>query len=86
LGGDEFLVFLSGLQGEEDARRAAEKIRAAVAEPFWLEGQQLHVTASIGVSRAREGDSTDALILDADEAMYAAKRAGGNRVSEAPGA
>ncbi|TFW01543.1 EAL domain-containing protein [Oxalobacteraceae bacterium OM1] len=80
LGGDEFTVILTDLRGHPHVERAAQKIIASLAEPFQLHGEVAHVTASIGIT-LYPGDATEpeALIRNADQAMYAAKHAGRNR-------
>jgi diguanylate cyclase (GGDEF)-like protein/PAS domain S-box-containing protein len=79
-GGDEFLVFCEELQDEDEALVVAERIRAALHEPFTLGDAEVHVTASVGVALQR-GDLTTAhdLIRDADAAMYRAKELGRDR-------
>ncbi|MFB6240580.1 MAG: diguanylate cyclase domain-containing protein, partial [Gemmatimonadota bacterium] len=80
IGGDEFAVLLEGLEGEEDARAAVERIQAALEEPFWVDGTELPGTASIGLAYSREGSTVDDLLRESDVAMYRAKkRGGGNR-------
>ena len=79
LGGDEFAIVLSNLSSAQDASLVAQKIMANFNEPFKLEGAEVFVTASIGITLYPE-DSTeqDALIKNADAAMYKAKEAGRN--------
>ncbi len=79
LGGDEFAIVLSNLSSAQDASLVAQKIVANFNEPFRLEGAEIFVTASIGITLYPE-DSTeqDALIKNADTAMYKAKEAGRN--------
>ena len=76
-GGEEFLVMLSGT-GESEAVAVAQRICDRVrSEPFAAG----HVTASIGVAEyPAHGDTSDAVIGRADEALYRAKRAGRDRV------
>ncbi len=79
-GGDEFVVLCENLNSEQNAIRVAERIAAALAPPFVLEGTELRVTASIGIAVTNAGQSTrDALIRDADTAMHHAKARGGDR-------
>ncbi|MDO9636519.1 MAG: GGDEF domain-containing protein [Thiobacillus sp.] len=81
VGDDEFLVLLNGIDQPERALTVAEKIRAALDRPFDLVGQQVHVSSSIGVAFYPEhGRDYKQLIRYADEAMYDAKKRGGNRV------
>ena len=59
---------------------AAEKIRTALEQPFEWDGQQIRISASIGVATCPgHGNDDLQLVHGADEAMYAAKQAGGNR-------
>lgn len=82
-GGDEFLVLLHDPESESDALRVLERLRAAVAEPILYAGSQLQVTASVGVALldAAEEADFDALVRQADAAMYQVKRAGRNAVT-----
>ncbi|WP_237763388.1 diguanylate cyclase domain-containing protein [Thiobacillus denitrificans] len=81
VGGDEFLVLLNGITLPEQALSIAEKIRVALGHPFELAGHKVHISPSIGVALYPEhGDDYKQLIRYADEAMYAAKKSGGNRV------
>jgi diguanylate cyclase (GGDEF)-like protein len=79
LGGDEFMVTLSKVAGTREAARVASKIIEAVAQPYDLEGQNARVTTSVGLALYPEhGDSADALMQNADAALYLAKEAGKN--------
>jgi diguanylate cyclase (GGDEF)-like protein/PAS domain S-box-containing protein len=79
VGGDEFVVALSDIGTRERAEEVAERVLAALAEPFELEGQRAHISASIGISLFPEdGDSPRALFQAADTAMYGAKKDGRN--------
>jgi len=87
LGGDEFAVLLPGLD-DDGARAAAQRLLAAFADPFLVEGLALDVGASLGVAVARgpgddataaeaeTGGDVDGLLRRADVAMYAAKELG----------
>ena len=78
-GGDEFLVVLPDLEGEQGPVPVAEKLLATICEPMELEGQSISVSPSIGISVfPRDGDSADMLIRNADAAMYLAKERGRN--------
>jgi diguanylate cyclase (GGDEF)-like protein len=79
IGGDEFLVLLDDVHHTDDCLAVAERMRLALAQSFLLAGKPLHVTASIGVVLYPEHGEQHQLIANADAAMYAAKRAGGNR-------
>ena len=78
-GGEEFIVVLDGAPGREPAA-IAEALRAAVAAaPVPFEGATIPVTVSIGLATAFAGDGIDALLAEADAALYRAKHAGRNR-------
>jgi diguanylate cyclase (GGDEF)-like protein/PAS domain S-box-containing protein len=79
VGGDEFQVVVCNVGGATGAARIAEKLMHALGQPFTLEGQELHVTASLGVSLfPRDGDSGELLLKYADIALYEAKGEGRN--------
>jgi diguanylate cyclase (GGDEF)-like protein/PAS domain S-box-containing protein len=79
-GGDEFVVLAEDLSGETDAVRVAEQVMAALAAPVRVGGQDLHITVSVGIAVGRPGrDTAEALVRDADAAMYRAKSGGRNR-------
>ena len=80
IGGDEFMVVLYGVLGLDEAVRVAEKVRSAVAAPMPTDAGDLVVTVSIGVTLVRPDETGDDLVARADAAMYAAKRAGRDRV------
>jgi diguanylate cyclase (GGDEF)-like protein/PAS domain S-box-containing protein len=76
-GGDEFLVVLPELEGAQASVPVAEKLLAAVTEPVTLDGHEVSVSPSIGISVfPRDGATADALIKNADAAMYLAKERG----------
>jgi diguanylate cyclase (GGDEF)-like protein len=77
LGGDEFTVLLQDVGTAADAARIAEKVLDALRAPFRLDGHELFVTGSAGVSLFPEDGSTaETLIKHADTAMYRAKEQG----------
>lgn len=79
-GGEEFIAILDGVPGREPAS-VAEAMRAALAAaPVLFEGTSIPVTVSIGVATAFAADGIDALLAEADAALYRAKGAGRNRV------
>ncbi|ALK97681.1 hypothetical protein AB595_24925 [Massilia sp. WF1] len=79
LGGDEFAVVLPYLASNTDATHIAGRIIEALAQPFHLQGQQLFVSASIGIASYPEnGASAEQLLKSADTAMYGAKNGGRN--------
>ena len=76
-GGDEFVVLLSEMAQPEDAAISARRLLQAVAEPHLIDGHDLHVTSSIGVSVfPDDGHDAETLIQNADTAMYQAKENG----------
>jgi diguanylate cyclase (GGDEF)-like protein/PAS domain S-box-containing protein len=80
VGGDEFIVLLSRIETAADAGRAAEKLIAAVSEPYHIEQHELIVTASVGISIYPDsGKDASSLMRNADAAMYLAKAHGRNR-------
>ncbi len=82
LAGDEFTVLLEGLHDTGSAYVAAAKIIEAVSRPVAVDGGQARVGASIGLAlfAPNGGASPEALIKEADERMYQAKRAGKGRI------
>jgi diguanylate cyclase (GGDEF)-like protein len=75
-GGDEFAVLIEEVDTELDATRVAERIHAALKEPFVLRGRDHYVTATVGIAIGGGGVDPEALIRDADAAMYRAKERG----------
>jgi diguanylate cyclase (GGDEF)-like protein/PAS domain S-box-containing protein len=79
LGGDEFVVLVLEDAQAEHAANTAEKIVNALAAPHHLASHELHITTSIGISVfPADGDDADALVKNADAAMYHAKKKGKN--------
>jgi predicted signal transduction protein with EAL and GGDEF domain/DNA-binding response OmpR family regulator len=80
VGGDEFIVVLSGQPGDAIAAQAAERILAALAAPFLQGSYELVVTPSIGIALFPEhGSDAQNLLKNADGAMYEAKSSGRNQ-------
>ena len=78
-GGDEFVVLLPEIADEEDVYAVAQKLLNAIAQSFMLDGHELHVSASIGVSfYPNDGADAETLMKNADVAMYRAKEMGRN--------
>ena len=76
-GGDEFVVVLAELQQAEEAAKGAQKIIAALTKPHALEGHELHITVSIGISvYPDDGEDAETLLTRADMALYHAKDKG----------
>ena len=79
MGGDEFTVLLTELADSRDALRVAEKLLASFEKPFPIEGRDLFLTCSIGISLyPRDGQDAVTLQRKADTAMYRAKSRGKN--------
>jgi diguanylate cyclase (GGDEF)-like protein/PAS domain S-box-containing protein len=79
VGGDEFLIVLSGIRDASDAAATAERLISAMTAEFLVEGHSLHVSCSIGVSIfPKHGTDCETLIKNADAAMYGAKDSGRN--------
>jgi diguanylate cyclase (GGDEF)-like protein/PAS domain S-box-containing protein len=80
IGGDEFALILTGAAKRAAVAQVLEKVRAANARPVRYAGRPIPVSLSIGAALyPRDARSEKTLHKRADEAMYAAKRAGGNR-------
>ena len=79
-GGDEFVVVISDVQADSDCKLVAEKALRSLAAQFRLEDREMALRASIGISifPTDAGDG-DALLRNADAAMYRAKQLGGNQ-------
>lgn len=78
-GGDEFMVGLLELADRQDAERVASKLMEAVKPPVDVEGHTVSTTVTIGISvYPDDGRNLEALIKNADKAMYKAKKAGTN--------
>ena len=77
VGGDEFVMLLEDLAAPEDALRVADRIHAALAEPFGLGGHDLVARGSIGIATSDAGyERPEEVLRDADTALYQAKLAG----------
>ena len=79
LGGDEFTILIPDLERVENALNVAHRVKDAMRRPFLIDGHEIFVTASIGISLFPEdGDDCDSLLKYADTAMYHAKNCGKN--------
>jgi len=79
LGGDEFTIVMEGVSDISDADAVAKKVIEAMSRSYVLEGHDVFVTASIGITiYPSDSDDIDSLIRNADTAMYRAKQAGRN--------
>jgi diguanylate cyclase (GGDEF)-like protein/PAS domain S-box-containing protein len=77
LGGDEFTALLDDVSDPSDAIRVAHRILAKIAHPFNIGGQEIVISASIGIAASSNSyEGADDLLRDAEIAMYRAKRAG----------
>ncbi len=77
LGSDEFMVLLSEIRQPEDAAIVAERIMNALRVPYVLDGQEVVVTASIGIIiYPIDGEDVETLLMNADAALHHAKDAG----------
>ncbi len=79
IGGDEFVILLSNINGLSDIMTSMQRILASVAEPCEIHGLNYLVTCSIGISvYPDDGNEPSVLLKNADSAMYEAKKAGRN--------
>jgi diguanylate cyclase (GGDEF)-like protein len=79
LAGDEFTIILEDIADFRDAAIVAEKVLRRLCEPFFLNGQKVQVTTSIGISIfPADGDDIETLVRNADSAMYRAKKGKNN--------
>ena len=77
--GDEFVFLCEDLTSPADGERMAERIKNAFAAPFFVLGTQMQISASVGVAFAGPTKAiSHQLVMDADTAMYQAKRTGGD--------
>ncbi len=83
LGGDEFAIVFSNPGHEHDGSVIArlQELRAAMSRPVVIEGEAVQVTCSMGVACfPRDGETPEALLINADKALYAAKNGGRDRL------
>jgi len=81
MGGDEFTILIANLKTSNDAAKIAQKILEVVAQPLRIEGTEVFITTSVGIALfPNDGDTAEALLKNADHAMYRAKEAGPNLV------
>ena len=80
MGGDEFTVILNNVNHQINTERITQSILDKLTEPFNLGGEVVYISASIGISvYPANGTEVDALLKNADQAMYFAKQSGRNR-------
>ncbi|HEY9064876.1 MAG TPA: EAL domain-containing protein [Burkholderiaceae bacterium] len=76
-GGDEFVLLLENLSSASDAAVLVERVQDCCTRPFLIDGHELHVSSSIGVSvYPEDGDDAETLLKNADTAMFLAKDSG----------
>ncbi len=81
IGGDEFIVVLTGMEAAQDAMHVGAKILESLGQPYAIDGHLLHSTPSIGISVfPGDGGDVDTLLKHADTAMYHAKEHGRNNL------
>ena len=81
-GGDEFVVLCEDVEGRTEAAAIAERISRCLVRPFDCAGKSIHVRSSIGIALTDgPGADVDALLRDADAAMYQVKASGGLNAS-----
>lgn len=82
LGGDEYLLILPSVSGQNDALEAARRILQAMSKPLKIDQTELSIDCSIGIAMyPQDGEDADTLIRQADGAMYGVKRSGGHNMS-----
>ena len=80
LGGDEFTIILDAVNDPSDALRIAQRIQAAVAEPFFIDSREVRASVSIGIALSTLAhEAPEDVLKDADVAMRRAKGLGGSR-------
>lgn len=82
LGGDEFAIILHNQENFDGVDRIADCILNSVAQPYLIGSDTVYITVSIGITNYHgSGKTVEELIKNADQAMYAAKNEGKNRIS-----
>jgi len=84
IGGDEFMITLADVVSVSQALEMANRLRTCLREPFLVSEMEFYVSASIGLAFASGNDPTvsaDAIVREADTAMYQAKEAGRDNVA-----
>ncbi len=78
-GGDEFTLILTEIRNPEDAAKVAHRIVSKLSEPYKLEGYEVFITVSVGIAIFPvDGEDIDSILMNADAAMYHAKKQGKN--------
>lgn len=79
LGGDEFCILLDEVDAPNAVMTVAQKVLKRIAAPFYINGAEVYISASIGIAMFPEsGENSDDLLMAADTAMYRAKSMGRN--------
>ena len=79
MGGDEFTLFLQNIASAENAALVAQKLVANIGRPYMIDGHEIFITASLGITLfPNDGDTADELLKNADAAMYYVKEHGKN--------
>lgn len=79
-GGNEFVMVMLNMSSAEDARLVAKKVLGTLVEPFWINGQQVYLTASIGIAVSPvDGEDAQSLLRNAAAALRQAKEDGRNQ-------
>ena len=76
LGGDEFAIVIEAVQTTEEVQLLAERLLRIISKPVIVVDREVVVNVSIGIALAQSGDEGDAVLRNADVAMYSAKNAG----------
>jgi len=78
VGGDEFLLLLTNVTATEAVAQVASRLIQGLSQPYAIEGREVMISCSVGISMYPDGCSHAKLIARADAAMYQSKRAGGS--------
>lgn len=79
LGGDEFIILLGEITSIAESKSLLDRVTEALSEPYKLVEEDMYISASIGFTMTSGDDDLDAMIRQADKAMYNAKQMGKNR-------
>ncbi|MCW9044967.1 MAG: EAL domain-containing protein, partial [Alphaproteobacteria bacterium] len=80
LGGDEFILLFPDIENIDEVIKIAERVNHSFNQPYTIDGHELYVTSSIGISISPDdGNDADTLIKNADAAMYRSKDEGRNK-------